>query len=201
MKDFFIGFKVWAGLEQNQYETRVRNPERIFEFESVTSPKFGGEVEAFFPYFGYKKISLFLSGQVSQTDNSIAFPENDIGDNAFNADYSIFELQIGARYYFDLSKKSSLFVEAALAPDFFGNSTISADRTIRIIFEEDRMESQEIGTSYKNRLGGSFGLGYSFNRRIYLRAAIRTNQVVLDETIFFEDTLSRMSVSLGYAFF
>nr|WP_298999227.1 hypothetical protein [uncultured Allomuricauda sp.] len=199
--NFFIGFKVWAGLEQNQYEARTRNPERIFEFENTISSKFGGEIEAFFPYFGYKKVSLFLSGQFSQTDNSIVFPESVIGDNAYNADYSIFELQIGARYYLDLSAKSSLFVEGALATDFFGNSTISADRTIRIILEEDRMETQEIGTSYKNRLGGSFGLGYSFNRRFYLRAAIRTNQVVLDETIFFEDTLSRMSVSLGYSLF
>nr|WP_298925251.1 hypothetical protein [uncultured Allomuricauda sp.] len=199
--NFVIGFKVWAGLEQNQYDTRIPNPDRTFEFESVISPKFGAEFEAFFPYFGYKKVSLFLSGQFSKTDNSFSFPETEVGAVAYNADYSIFELQVGSRYYLDFGEKSSFFIEAALVPDFFGNSTISEDRIVRVVLEDDRLITQDVGTSYKNRFGGSFGLGYSYNRKVYLRAAIRTNQVVLDKSIFFDDSLSRISVSLGYAIF
>ncbi|MEM6863968.1 MAG: hypothetical protein AAF575_02255 [Bacteroidota bacterium] len=198
--NFFVGLKIWAGLEQNQYQARARNPDRTFNFDDAISSKFGVEVEAFFPYFGYKKISVFLSGQISQADNMFPFPESDIGSRAYNVDYSIFELQIGARYYFYVGKNGSFFVEAALAPDFFGNSTVSLDRTISLDSFEERMETQEIGTSFNNRFGASFGLGYSYKRKIYLRAGLRTGQSVIDEGIFFEDTLNRMSLSLGYAF-
>jgi hypothetical protein len=114
---------------------------------------------------------------------------------SLNADFSIFELQVGGRFYLNLGSKSSIFAETALALDFFGNSILTETRIVRNFLDEGRMETNEVGSSFDNRVGISFGLGYSYNKRFYIRAAIRANQNVIS----FSDRLSRLSLSLGYA--
>ncbi len=107
--NFPITLKAWFGAERNTYE--ARNNTRNFDFGNETNVKFGGELEAFFPYFGYKKTALFLSGQVTQATNEFNFPEGQIGSNSFTTDYSIVEVQLGGRFYFDISKKASFLLK------------------------------------------------------------------------------------------
>lgn len=194
--NFLITLKVWAGMQQNSYETETTNPPRTYSFEDEIGAKFGGELEAFFPYFGYKKASVFLSVQFSKVGNTFTFPPNDVNERFFEADYSVIEVALGGRYYFELAEKSSLFVDLALAANVYSNSIINETTTSNIT---GLSSTEEIGTSFDDRLGGSFGLGYSYNKRIYLRLGLLATQNVLDNSRFIEDKLSRINLSLGYA--
>ncbi|PWL38489.1 hypothetical protein DKG77_09495 [Flagellimonas aquimarina] len=194
--NFPVTIKVWAGMQQNNYEAETTNPPTTFSFEDEVVAKFGGELEAFFPYFGYKKASVFLSTQFSKVGNTFVFPSNEANERAFEADYSIIEVSFGGRYYFELAEKSSLFIDLALAANIYSNSIINEITTSNIT---GSTSTEEIGSSFDDRLGGSFGLGYSYNKRIYLRLGILANQNVLDNSRFIEDKLSRINLSLGYA--
>lgn len=195
--NFPITLKLWAGLQQNSYETENQNPPMTFSFEDETVSRFGVELEAFFPYFGYKKASIFLSGHYSKVGNSFSFPPTEVSERSYEADYTIIEVSFGGRYYFGVTEKSSIFIDAALAASIYSDSSLN-ETTLNTI--SGTSTTEVVGNGRDDRLGGSLGLGYSYNKRVYLRAGILANQNVLDDrSIFFKDKLSRINVSLGYS--
>ncbi len=204
--NFPITLKVWGGVQQYGYEVGLTSrPGEVYEFENASGAKFGGEVEAFFPYFGYKKASVILSAQYgSFTSDYLVQPDdfiyNPSTEQILTGDFSILELMLGARYYFDITEKSNVFLEAGFVTNLYPNSVLNNRRTFLLI---DRpTETSEVSTAQDNDSGASFGLGYSYNRRVYLRFNFITNQniIVPGLSVINRDEVSRIALSLGYAF-
>jgi hypothetical protein len=151
------------------------------DFENKTGYRIGLELEYLFPsknrnwaifiepsYRNYEseKEVLYVDFYSIQKYTTITVKKNSI------------DIITGPRYYFNLNKKSSIFVDVSLLID----TNINSEET----------SSEDLGY-YNNMgidLGNSFGLGYRYNEKLSLQC--RYNN--------YGSTFSSSSVVLGYNF-
>ncbi|MEL6918692.1 MAG: hypothetical protein AAFO99_13280 [Bacteroidota bacterium] len=188
--------KVWGGAQQNGYETRNLNTGQVFSFDDEIAAKGGLELEAFIGSITKRNASIFLGLQYSKVSNELSLPIGELSGSTLNLDVNVIELALGFRYYIGLSEKSDIFLDAAVAVNFYSNPSFTQTRIFNGIISRPPETSEFATISRSNDIVPSFGIGYSFNKKFYARFNYLIDQNLIDRN---RDNLSQISLSVGYS--
>ncbi|UII75479.1 hypothetical protein LV716_14610 [Flagellimonas sp. HMM57] len=200
---FPITLKAWVGIQRNTFE--MGNSLAVNSYDDENLLKYGAEVESFFPYFGLKDISVFFAADYSRSEkefNATSQTDISVTDTFLKAEYEILEMETGLRYYIPLSPKNYIFVDAGLAFNIQSEVTLNKTSTRRVLQRAPTTTNEKQSRSLDNDTGGFLGIGYSYNKRVFLRFNWRSKQNILNPSIptMGTDEISRKSISLGYSF-
>ena len=97
------------------------------------------------------------------------------------------ETLLGARHYVFLNDKSSIFLEAGSAFDFDFKTNITGAG-----ISESRLNENKVNFAVLA------GLGYSYNQKLYSRVNYYFDQNILTFLASYKNSLSRLSITIGY---
>ncbi|PRX54348.1 hypothetical protein [Flagellimonas meridianipacifica] len=195
--------KLWIGVNQTGYEARNITSGQVVKFDNGISFRAGLEIESFFRSSSPKKFSTFLALVYSQIENSIELPFDQVSNDVFTLKVNALESSLGARYYLSLSSESDVFLDVAVLANFYLEASLNESVMFGGVLEDRPDEVNEIAPiSRSNDIVPSFGIGYSYNKKVYLRFNYLLNQNLVDGDVqgalFQRDSLSQISLSLGY---
>ncbi|MGB5821734.1 MAG: hypothetical protein WBG90_19785 [Saonia sp.] len=195
-----VSIKVWGGAQQNGYEARNLNTGEVFKFDDGVSIKGGVELEAFLGSLTKTKVSIFSGLQYSNVSNELSIPFDGLSESTLNLDVNVIELALGFRYYIGLGKKSDIFLDAAVVANFYSNPSLTETLVFDEIINRPPETNEFAPITRGSDIVPSLGIGYSFNKRFYLRATLLLDQNLIDNDgrNVDRDDLSQISLSLGY---
>lgn len=151
------------------------------DFENKVGYRIGLELEYMFPS-KRKKWAVFMEANYRTYESTKTIQYKDFFTldefTTITVQKNAIDLLIGPRFYFNLSPKSTIFIDASLLVDTNSNS--------KIISSDENSFDKDLGLE----TGNSFGLGYRYNQKLSLQ--FRLNNYL--------SNFNSSSIVLGYNF-
>ncbi len=194
-----IKMKLWGGIQQSRYKGKNFLTGLNLEFDNGISYRGGAELEAFISNKKPKKTSLFFGIVYSNIKNELQIPFDGLSESTLNLKIKALETSFGLRYYLKIANKSSVFLDAGILSNFYLNAELKETQVFTDIINRPPETDDFASISRKGDVVASFGIGYSFDKKTYLRFNYLINQNLVDNGTQIErDDLSQISLSLGY---
>ncbi|WP_396589557.1 hypothetical protein [Allomuricauda sp. R78024] len=195
-----VRFKILAGLQHTDYEAKSFT--QTFDFDNEISVKVGIEVEAFIGDLKKQKTSIFLNLQYSNIQNMLNLPPTEFNETTLKLSLNALETSVGLRHYFNITDKNSIFLDAGFLVNFYLDATLDQESIFNGIIARPPETNKFAPISRSNDVVPSLGIGYSYNKRAYLRFNYLIGQNLVDGDVqgasVQRDNLSQISLSLGY---
>ncbi|HEX8562483.1 MAG TPA: tRNA modification GTPase [Flavobacterium sp.] len=188
-----FNLSVQAHLRSSSSEiTNSANDDYSFNFDPKLSVSAGLEAEFVLP-FNKNKWSIFIAPTYHSFEGNETRVAATVSGHIIHAtlEYKSIEVPVGARYYFFLSDKSKLFLNAAYVFDFQTKNSMAYTR-----------DNGTVLAAFAGKSRGNFAIGggYKYDNKVSLEARLMTPRDLLPDFVVYSAKYHSVSVIVGYTF-